>query len=204
MKFFNLEQTREYIESLQNQTVIVLCGLPNSGKSTLYKGLDFSLYSYDDYRLEVYKNSDEKFKDCDLSEINYNLAFKYCVDNNINAVEKTLFKLSNDLRDEVCKQVIIVDGTHTSKKSRISVINQINQGLNRNKSKTLEQKQFDLVLINIMRDPNDCANNQNRTNKYIPAHVYSSMVNGWTSILKPDYINKYIKNIECINLVQDF
>lgn len=205
MEFLYSSDLATKLSNKSGINIIILCGLPNCGKSTLIKNLDYNkIYSYDDYRLQVFKDSDESLKTVPLCEIHYEHAFKYCIDNNISATDKVLQQLSRDLSTCEPNYTAVIDGVHASKKSRTAVYNATIMGLKRNKSILEENKKFNIFTVHIMRDTLDVMNKQSRGTKYIKKFVYASMISGWCMPLANEFSHKYLNSMECVNLINEF
>jgi predicted kinase len=140
--------------------VIIMCGLPNSGKSTWSKKYakehGYKIFSGDDTLERI------AAEDLDSNILTYNESFQHVIDNNIDWWGITLKEAKEALSNG---DSVIIDGTHMSKKSRRRVCNIL--GVSSAHVVTVIRSFIDTVFTD-------------RDGKTIPNHVISSMTNGFS------------------------
>jgi predicted kinase len=151
--------------------LVIMMGLPNSGKSTVAAKMDGVVFSGDDY---LEKLAREQSKD---KELTYNQAFLYCQDHKIDWWGACLKAAAKAMRSGE-HDTIIVDGTHMSKKSRRKVMN------------ILKVKEAEVVLV--IRDAFPMIHNQ-RVGKIIRKDVYKRMVGGFCMPTEDESKGKTLK-----------
>jgi predicted kinase len=140
--------------------IIIMCGLPNSGKSTWAKEFcainNYEYFCGDDY-LEDLADAANPSK-----LLTYNDAFTYCTTNKIDWWGE-LYKDAKEQFNE--NKIVVIDGTHLSKKSRRKVCNIIGA------------KEADVHLV--IRSQ-ESLTTQTRYGKTIPPFVTKRMVGSFS------------------------
>jgi len=142
--------------------VIFMCGVPGSGKTTLRHKMPLEIYiSTDDY-IEAWALE---------NNMTYNEAFHHVYED----AEKHMYKeLDECIRDGI---TVIIDRTHTTRKSRTSMMN---------KCKELAKKHNQKIEFSIYAIALDYARvhevqaERKKVGRAIPDTVLSSMIDGFT------------------------
>jgi len=146
--------------------IIVMIGVPNSGKSYSLSNYDLSNYtviSRDDLLFEVANLKSNK-------NLSYNESWKYCTENDLQKeIDKTLLKNFNSAYRN--KENIIVDMTNLSKKSRNKFVAQV--------------KDYKKIAHLVLSDYKTILNrNLSRGGKFIQEDIIKTMMKRFTF---PDY-----------------
>jgi len=136
--------------------IIIWSGLPASGKDYLAKQNGFPIVSFDDIRVDVFKNYSKKVNNINENDL-YKMAFDYCLDNKID-LNKILIRNIKSLLNEK-KMNINICNTSLTRKDRRRIIN----SLNKNKFNFFIKQVFSptksITYRNINRDSKTVPNN---------------------------------------------
>jgi len=115
---------REKNNKLKN--IIIWSGVPASGKDYIASKNGYPIISFDDIRIEIFKNNTKNGTIDDLSDSKiYDLAFKFASDNNIN-LTKHLIRCVKGLASEGIENINICN-TSLTRKSRRVIMNSLNK-----------------------------------------------------------------------------
>lgn len=142
--------------------VIFMCGVPGSGKTTLRHKMPHAIFiSTDDY-IEAYARGTNK---------TYNEAFHMVYED----AEKYMYKeLSNCIMDGV---TVIIDRTHTTRKSRASMMNKC-KAIAKQHNKKLEFSIYAIALDHAR--VHEVQEQRKKVGRAIPDNVLSSMIDSFT------------------------
>src|SRR6056297_2635050 len=93
--------------------IIIWSGLPASGKDYLAKQNGFPIVSFDDIRVDVFKNYSKKVNNINENDL-YKMAFDYCLDNKID-LNKILIRNIKSLLNEKKMNINICNTSLTRK-----------------------------------------------------------------------------------------
>jgi hypothetical protein len=171
---------KEKNDNLKN--IIIWSGVPASGKDYLAEKNGYPIISFDDIRVEIFKNNN-KINDLSESEI-YKKAYNFINENNINLMKPLIKKIKNLSSDF---NTINICNTSLTRKSRKSIINSLNQ----NKYNFYIKQIFSPTETSLMR-------NAIRESKTIPLSAMNKMfyrVNVATHFEKGICDIEYIYNV---------
>jgi len=162
-------------------TITIWTGLPGSGKDYLAKKTGDPIVSWDDIRVEIYKNYvSENYINMMTNKEIYENAFKYCKEKNIN-INKLMKRKINDIVKT--EKNINICNTSLTRKSRRNIINTISTKYNY----VIKQVFVPTKLI--------YERNTIRDSKTVPINVINNMMKNMTIAT---YFEKNINNIEYI------
>lgn len=156
---------KKHIDGLPS--IIIWTGLPGSGKDYLANIYFDNIVSFDNCRIELYKENVSKNKWLNLSDKEiYNNAFKFCNENNVDLnkkLRKKVIQLTNK-GENVC-----ICNTSLTRKSRRKLIN------------ILGPNKFNFILNQVFA-PTDVIlkRNTNRSSKTVPIDVINRMMKNMT------------------------
>ncbi len=159
----DVDVTKGFVNSMDDCDIILMCGVPGCGKDYLAEKLfpDARILSYDDIRVEVYRNSSEY--DGSEEESFHELYYKA-----YNYARKNKIDLNSYLNQEVdsafydgYKKVVICN-TNLTRKSRRSTINLLSR----------DDRKFGAYFI--LANSDTIFNRNRNRNKVIPEHVMRS------------------------------
>lgn len=162
-----------------NPTVHIWCGLPGSGKDYLANKLGFPIISFDDIRIEIFKQFNKVSESISDSEL-YDNAWNFCIEKGID-LNKYLRKKAKIHLEK--GNSISICNTSLTRKSRRSIIN------------TIGTKYNYIIEFVAVNSEKILDRNEKRTYRHVPTKVIFNMMD---RINVPTLFEKNVNHVNYI------